>query len=86
MYRCQLCNSVVPAETPQIRVVTETRPKNYPVYRPVKGSKGRNQETERVGSAEGNEIVKEVSVCVRCAADLKAREAEAAPVVVEATL
>lgn len=70
MYRCDKCNTVVPAGRKLNRVVTETRQKSYAVFKQAKG-KGRQRFTgapEPVANATGWEIAKELEVCAACAA------------------
>jgi hypothetical protein len=69
MYRCQKCNVVVGPYKSLHRVVVETRPKTYPVFRRAKGrkKKKRKEELEATGVAHGHEIVKELHLCDECA-------------------
>jgi len=75
MYRCQNCNAVVGPREKMTRLVLEIREKTYPLFRTSKQrDKGRPPERERVGSATGYEIVRELQVCRACARDLAARQ------------
>lgn len=73
MFRCQLCQRVVPPRTPQ-RAILQTRPKKYP-YRSMANTFVRTNDvgkrkvfhTDDPGG-EGQEIVKELIVCPDCAA------------------
>ena len=75
MYRCQLCQAVVPPGTPAHRVVLERRVKQYPyrpranvVVIPPKDGKKKKTEYRDDPGGEGAEIVKEVTACPQCAA------------------
>ena len=68
MYRCEICKEVVPPHTPSHRVVTETRPAQYP-FRPdanVVLVKGKSEKRHDPGGS-GREIAREVIACPRCA-------------------
>lgn len=58
MYNCQKCGKTTPAGRPAVRVVTETRKKEYPIRR--KGG-----ESSRVvdNGGVGYETVREIMVC-----------------------
>ena len=74
MYRCELCDMVMPARTPSVRVTTETRPTEYP-SRP-KANKlriGRKAKHFDDPGGAGYEIAKEAVACPRCAADHEAK-------------
>lgn len=80
MYRCQICNIVVPPNTPCTRLVVETREKEYPSRGDRGGrnkSGGRNNprynSVSDVGG-KGTEIVREVVACPTCARKRKAEE------------
>ena len=71
MYRCDVCDSLVPPNTPSITIIVETRPRDYP-HRgkahwipPTNGGKGKW--IDDPGGA-GTEIVRELRVCAACAA------------------
>jgi hypothetical protein len=74
MFRCQLCQCVVPPRTPGHRLTVEWRGKEYP-YRSQANTfvrlneKGKRKEhhTDDPGG-EGQEVVREVIVCPACAA------------------
>lgn len=73
MFRCELCDCVVPAGTRATRVVLSTRQKTYasrgqsPSGRGGgrRGGRTRKQEFDKGGS--GTEIVREAAVCPKCA-------------------
>ena len=74
MFRCQLCQSVLPTRTPSQRLVLKRRTKQYPyrlranvivVTEPRKKPKKVYRDDP---GGEGHEIVKEVIVCPTCAA------------------
>ena len=75
MYRCQLCQSVVPAKTPCHRLVLQWRKKEYPfrpranvlVRKPSPDKKPKEEYRDDPGG-QGYEIVKEIIVCTACAA------------------
>lgn len=98
MFRCDRCNSVVPAGTREHKIVVETRTKVYesrggmtrefPRSRRPMGRRARRQSTFDKGGA-GTEIVREISVCPKCAAAHQAEvaaAAEAAPPAAVASL
>lgn len=78
MFRCQLCNSVIPPRTPSVRVTIESRPAEYP-SRPkaqVQRAGRRARRFDDPGGA-GYEIAKEAVACAACAAKFEAeRRAE----------
>ncbi|MCA9077438.1 MAG: hypothetical protein KDA93_20595 [Planctomycetaceae bacterium] len=89
MFRCQKCERIVPAGTRTNKVVVATRPR---IYEPrgqdpserrgrsrfVRGRRVRKRKPYDKGGA-GTEIVRELSVCPACAAELNAEiAAEAA--------
>lgn len=69
MYRCELCQELVPPNVPSYRVATETRTVQYP-RRPeanlVKVGKKKFEFRADPGGA-GREIVHEAIACPRCA-------------------
>lgn len=72
MYRCESCQTVVPAGTPRTTVVVETRPKTYDITRRLSEKeqrralrRGMNVDTSRQ-YAQGWEIIKEMVVCPTC--------------------
>ncbi len=87
MYRCEKCKTIVPPNQKLNRVIVETRPKSYPIFRKAGGRRGFDGPPEPVRNAIGYEIAKEMSVCAPCAADLAEVEAAAtaAPVAGETT-
>lgn len=88
MFRCERCHSVVPAGTRETKLVLETRPKTYesrggmtrefPRSRRPMGRRARRAQAFDKGGT-GSEIVREISVCPKCAAaDLADKAALAA--------
>jgi len=71
MYRCDVCDRVVPANTPCTRIVVETRAVEYPEREdahwtpPSAGGKGKWIDDP---GGSGTEIVRELRVCPDCAA------------------
>ncbi len=86
MFRCDECGTVVPAGVRETKVVVETRPREYEArgggrenFRPRgRGPMGRRARRQRVFDKGGTgwEIVREVSVCPKCAETLKAAQQE----------
>ena len=75
MFRCQLCQRVVPPRTPCQRLVLKQRCKHYPhrpranvVVRKRTADKKPKKESRDDPGGEGQEIVQEVTVCPDCAA------------------
>lgn len=67
MYRCESCGSVVGPNQPAIKVVTETRERNYP-QRPdanARSKKARRRSKSDPGGA-GLEIAEEQLLCRSC--------------------
>ncbi len=81
MFRCQKCETVVPAGTRETKIVTETREKIYEArgggdrgrFRRGMGRRARRREAFDKGGV-GREIVREISVCPKCAAELLAEQ------------
>jgi len=78
MFRCQLCQSVVPSRIPPQRVVLQQRRKEYSyrsranvVIRKPKDGKKTKKEFRDDPGGEGHEIVQEVIVCPTCANERK---------------
>ncbi|MBI1918419.1 MAG: hypothetical protein HYS12_27325 [Planctomycetes bacterium] len=74
MFRCQLCDCVVPAGTTAHRLVLATRPRKYPFRRDANcivrlNEKGKRKEKfiDDPGGA-GYESAREVLACPACAA------------------
>jgi hypothetical protein len=72
MFRCQLCQCVVPPRTPCKHLVLKQRSKKYPFrsrantfIRSNESGKRKEYHTDDPGG-EGQEIVKEVIVCPDC--------------------
>jgi hypothetical protein len=82
MFRCQLCQSVVPKGTRSQKLIITTRPKQYAAKEPDRTQFRRSPRgfreriiTPRDRGGEGSEIVQEISVCPRCAEQHSARQA-----------
>ena len=73
MYRCQVCETVVPAGTRTHKVVVQTRAREYAARddSPQRGGprgRGRNMKKKSYDrGGEGQEIVRELTVCPTCA-------------------
>lgn len=75
MFRCQLCSSVVPAGTRSSKIILVTRNKTYdergsnPAGRGGFARRGRTPAPKKNfdKGGEGEEIVREVTVCPQCA-------------------
>ena len=71
MFRCDVCDCVVPANTPSNSIVVETRPVEYPLrpkvhwIPPKDGQKGKWIDDP---GGHGTEIAREQRVCPQCAA------------------
>ena len=91
MFRCQKCDRIVPAGVRSNKVTVATRPRTYeargqdPSER--RGGRGRFVRGKRVRKRKpydkggvGTEIVRELSVCPACAAELNEELAAAAAV------
>lgn len=81
MFRCQLCQTVVPAGTPAQKIVMSTRSKSYAARGTQRSSPGEFRPRGRRNSpppkpydkgGEGQEIVREANVCPACAAKYQA--------------
>lgn len=74
MFKCQNCQTVVPAHTKARRIVAETRFKEYPrrkkAFWAYNTQKGKREEIDDIGGL-GWEIAREIVVCPDCAAKLK---------------
>lgn len=86
MYRCQVCATVVPARVRASKVVVATRPKVYEARaaerteqrgRWVRGRPPQRQQPMDKGG-EGSEIVRELTMCPKCAAEFESSKATAA--------
>lgn len=75
MYRCELCNTVQPPRTRCQKVVTETRPTEYP-SRPKahKMRVGRKAKFMDDSGGAGYEIAKEALACPTCAEEFRAKQ------------
>lgn len=75
MYRCQLCQTVVPAKQRSTKIVLKTRPRTYSsrgeVAREFRGRVPRRgmprKQPEYDKGGVGTEIVQEAMVCPKCA-------------------
>ena len=74
MFRCQLCQCIVPARTPSQRLVLNWRRKEYPYrsrantfIRTTETGKRKEYHSDDPGG-KGQEVAKEVIVCPACAA------------------
>ena len=74
MFRCQLCQAVVPPRTPCHHVILDRRRKVYPYrsgantfVRTNESGKRKEYHTDDPGG-EGHEVIREVIVCPACAA------------------
>ena len=89
MFRCQICEKIVPPKTRQHMVTLLTRPKVYASRGPdpterhrgrTFRGRGRPKAEPRDRGGTGFEIVQEVSVCPACAAEHQPQQpAEPAP-------
>ncbi|TWT57927.1 hypothetical protein KOR42_12950 [Thalassoglobus neptunius] len=76
MFRCELCQAVVPAGVRTSRVILVTRSKTYvergrqPMERGGPRGRGRSSggKSKFDKGGEGSEIVREAAVCPKCAA------------------
>lgn len=95
MFRCQQCDTVVPAGTRSNKIVTQTRSKVYESRGPDPSERrgryprgrGRPKKKEYDRGGTGTEIVREIMVCPKCAEELNAeieRERQAALAAAEA--
>lgn len=94
MFRCELCDSVVPAGTRATRVVISTRQKTYesrgqsPSGRGGRGGGrrgGRTRKKEFDKGGSGTEIVREAAVCPKCAERYRRQREEAEAATMTAT-
>lgn len=77
MYRCQLCGGVVPANTPAIRQVVETRKRKYPFREKANrfSKNGKIKESDDPGGV-GHETVREIVVCPGCSKEVSGGRAQ----------
>jgi len=72
MYRCDVCNKVTAAGTPQIRMVVDTREKTYDITPKLSDKEKRRARRRGMNIdharqyAQGWEIVNEITVCPTC--------------------
>lgn len=80
MFRCQMCNTVVPPNTRSTKIVVATRSRTYEPRgqdprerrggpRSFRGRRGPRKRKPYDKGGEGSEIVRELSVCPGCAAE-----------------
>ena len=79
MFRCQMCDTIVPAGTRSTKVVVATRQKIYEPRgqdprerrggRSFRGRRGPRKKKPYDKGGTGTEIVRELSVCPSCAAE-----------------
>lgn len=72
MYRCNLCQQVVPPRTPANRLVVETRERVFPHRsnaQHVKQAGKKKKRTRDDPGGVGTQIVQEILVCPTCAAE-----------------
>ena len=79
MFRCQMCDTIVPAGTRSTKVVVATRQKIYEPRgqdprerrggRSFRGRRGPRKRSPTTRGGTGTEIVRELSVCPSCAAE-----------------
>jgi hypothetical protein len=73
MFRCDICDKVVPPGTPARHVIAETRDKHYPrrpgAHQAVLLTRNGRRKSKQVDDPGGNgeEIVEELLVCPACA-------------------
>ena len=68
MYKCQICQQIVPPKTPCSRVVLKTRKKFYPMRaKAYRGSTGKFLDRRDDPGGVGIEAVIEVNACPTCA-------------------
>ncbi|MBL8849360.1 MAG: hypothetical protein JNG89_06735 [Planctomycetaceae bacterium] len=90
MYRCQLCQTVVPAKQRSTKIVLKTRPRTYnqrgEIAREFRGRFPRRgmprKQPEYDKGGVGSEIVQEAMVCPKCAEKFAAEQQAAAAAVV----
>jgi hypothetical protein len=76
MFRCDVCDSVSPPNTPPQRITIETRDFEHPYrakahWHPPKGGQKGKYVDDPGGT--GNQIVRELEVCAECAAKSEPR-------------
>ena len=89
MYRCQLCQTVVPAKQRSTKIVLKTRPRTYnqrgEIAREFRGRFPRRgmprKQPEYDKGGVGSEIVQEAMVCPKCAEKFAAEQQAAAEAV-----
>lgn len=89
MFRCELCQTVVPPRQRATKIVLATRPRTYAQRGrevrerfgrpPMRGRGPVPKRPEYDKGGVGTEIVREATVCPRCAAEHQAKLAAAPP-------
>jgi hypothetical protein len=77
MFRCEKCGETVPAGVSAQSVVIQSRSKDYPSRSEKMAAGGRSRfmrEKTVDKGGEGKEIVRELKVCPKCAAELAKQE------------
>jgi hypothetical protein len=79
MFRCQMCNKIVPAGTRATKLVVATRERIYEARgqdprerrggRTFRGRRGPRKKKPYDKGGTGTEIVRELAVCPKCAAE-----------------
>ena len=76
MFRCEICNAVAAPGTPSQRVVTETRPAEYPSRAKAQRQRvGRKLKHSDDPGGAGYEIAREAIACPSCATAHEAKRA-----------
>lgn len=67
VYKCQICGKSAPPRTPILRLVTLTRPREYPP-RPKVNAYVKDKRVIRTNDpgGVGTEIVREIAICPEC--------------------
>ncbi len=94
MFRCQKCDTVVPAGIRSHKIVLQTRTREYESRGPDpserrrfsrgRGPRTKKQKYDRGG--HGTEIVREIMVCPKCAQEHAEQEAAAAAAASDAAM
>jgi hypothetical protein len=79
MFRCQMCNKIVPANTRTTKLVVATRERTYEARgqdprerrggRTFRGRRGPRKKKPYDKGGQGTEIVRELAVCPKCAVE-----------------
>jgi len=74
MFKCEICEKIVPPSTPATRMTVKTQEALYPSRKDANRYKaGRRYRTSDDRGGIGSQIVKEVMVCPRCAKEYNQR-------------